>query len=89
MELLFAAITSGLATAFVIGILEALLDGVISTRWLRMLLTTPLSVLGIYLLIPVTGQGLAVAGLASSFIALAAIMLTRRPEVQVVSGRRY
>jgi uncharacterized membrane-anchored protein len=89
MELFFAALLSGLATAFVIGMLEALLEGVISTRWVRMLLTTPLSALGIYLLIPVSGQGLAVGALSSSFIALAAIMLTRRPEVQVVSGRRY
>lgn len=88
MELFFAALISGLATAFVIGLIEVLLDGFLRTRWIRVVFTLPLSGYGLWLLSPVDWPRLAVAALCSAFIALAVIMLTRRPEVQVVSGRR-
>lgn len=90
MNLLISVIVAGMATAFVLSILELALGWLLSAQIIRFIFTLPLAVYANYILGYTDYFVVAVAGCGAAFFALTLIMLTKRvaEAPQVIERRR-
>jgi hypothetical protein len=75
METLIVVIISGMATGYILEFIGSFLS---SDRWLKRILTLPLSYSAAWLM-GITGLSLVVIGLASAFFSLSILHLLNRP----------
>jgi hypothetical protein len=75
MDTLIVVIISGMATGYILEFIGSFLS---SDRWLKRILTLPLSYSAVWLM-GITGLPLYVIGLASAFFSLSILHLLNRP----------
>jgi len=75
MDTLIVVIVSGMATGYILEFIGSFMS---SDRWLKRILTLPLS-FGALWLMGITGLPLIVIGLASAFFSLSVLHLLNRP----------
>ena len=88
MDILFIAITAGMAVSFVTELLSNVAGSVISPRLIKLVLNLPLSLMACWFL-DLQSFELVVGGLAAAFISLALLQLLNRPvTIQTLNTRR-
>ena len=84
MDTLILVIISGMATGYILEFIGSFMS---SDRWLKRILTLPLSY-GAAWLLGITGLSLVVVGLASAFFSLSVLHLLNRPVTINTINRR-
>lgn len=88
MDILAHVIVAGLGVAFILATIDDLLGKYVPTKWVKVVLTLPLSSLLIYSLGTYTVVQLVVLGTAAGFFSLSALLLINRPVSIQTSARR-
>ena len=88
MDILAHVIVAGLGVAFILATIDDLLGKYFPTKWVKVVLTLPLSSLLIYSLGTYTVIQLVVLGTAAGFFSLSALLLINRPVSIQTSARR-
>jgi hypothetical protein len=88
MDILFDAILSALAVAYLVELVTTVTDSFLRTAIVKGVLTLPLAFIANWFL-DITGFTLVIAGLASAFLSLAFMVLINRAAqpVQVINRR--
>jgi hypothetical protein len=88
MDILAQVIVAGLGVAFVLATIDDLLGQVIPTKWVKLIITLPLSSLLLSFLGTYSFAQLVVLGTAAGFFSLSALLLINRPVSIQTSPRR-
>jgi hypothetical protein len=88
MDTLAHVIVAGLGVAFILATIDDLLGRYFPTKWVKVVLTLPLSLLLVSPLGAYTFGQLVVLGIAAGFFSLSALLLINRPVSIQTSPRR-
>jgi len=89
MDILAQVIVAGLGVAFILATVDDLLGTYFSTKWVKLVLTIPLSSLFVSLFGTYSFGQLVVLGIAAGFFSLSALLLVNRPvSIQSLNRRR-
>lgn len=89
MDILAQVIVAGLGAAFILATLDDLIGPYISMKWVKVVITLPLSSLLLSFLGPYSFGQLVVLGTAAGFFSLSALLLVNKPvSIQTLTRRR-
>ena len=89
MDVLAQVIISGFAVAFILATIDDLLGTYFPMKWVKLVLTVPLSSLFVSLFGAYSFGQLVVLGIAAGFFSLTALLLANRPvSIQSLPRRR-
>jgi hypothetical protein len=89
MDILAQVIVSGLGVAFILATIDDLLGSFLATKWVKLIITLPLSSLLMSFLGEYSFAQLVVLGTAAGFFSLSALLLINRPvSIQSLPRRR-
>jgi hypothetical protein len=88
MDILAQVIVSGLGVAFILATIDDLLGSFLATKWVKLIITLPLSSLLMSFLGEYSFAQLVVLGTAAGFFSLSALLLINRPVSIQTSPRR-